>query len=74
MDPQLIKELAVIFGPTGVVLAVFLTERFQGKKEAADPLHDLAEELRMVQRDLAAVRETIAGMKATLDMLKERGK
>jgi hypothetical protein len=75
MEPQLVKELAAVLGPTGVVVAVLLMERFRGRKEPADPAHELAEELRRelreVQRELAAVREALAGMRATIEYLKE---
>jgi hypothetical protein len=57
VDPQLIKELAAVLGPSGVVLAVILTERARRGKEPADPRHDLTEE---VLRDAAALHREVA--------------
>jgi hypothetical protein len=45
MEAQM-KELVAVFGPTGGVLLWLLIQSVWGKKEAADPLHDLAEEMR----------------------------
>lgn len=60
MEAQL-KELVAIFGPTGGVLLWLLIQSFRGKKDAADPLQDLAEEMRAqgreVHRELAEARE-----------------
>jgi hypothetical protein len=60
MEAQM-KELVAVFGPTGGVLLWLLIQSVWGKKEAADPLHDLAEEMRRdaaaLQRDLAEARD-----------------
>ena len=91
-----LKEMVAIFGPTGGVLLWLMFQQFRAKKEPADPLHDLTEEVRRdadalrralteardeqrhevadLRRELAAVREVLAGMRATVDYLKERGK
>ena len=56
MEAQL-KELVAIFGPTGGVLLWLLVQQFRAKKEPADPLHDLTEEVR---RDAAALHRELA--------------
>jgi hypothetical protein len=56
MEAQL-KELVAIFGPTGGVLLWLLIQSVRGKKEPADPLQDLTEEMR---RDAAALHRDLA--------------
>ena len=56
MEAQL-KELVAIFGATGGVLLWLLIQSFRGKKDAADPLQDLTEEMR---RDAAALHRELA--------------
>ena len=83
MEQPTLTELISILGPTGGFFAYwYMFLRGNKEKSGPDPLHELEEAMRKemaelrkdnadLRREISAVREIMAGMKATLEAWKD---